>query len=136
MVVLIQMVMELKIQKMHALMLLVLAKFNGCPDTDGDGFPDKEDLCPTVAGLEQFNGCPDTDGDGVMDSMDKCPNEAGSIDNEGCPVLDTDGDGIVDSMDKCPTIPGVAVNDGCPVVTEEVQKQITDLGKSDFLYSK
>jgi len=109
-----------------------LAEFNGCPDTDGDGFPDKEDLCPTVAGLEQFNGCPDTDGDGVMDSMDKCPNEAGPIDNEGCPVLDTDGDGIVDSMDKCPNIPGVAANDGCPMVTEEVQKQITDLARAIF----
>ncbi|MCD6543472.1 MAG: OmpA family protein [Flavobacteriaceae bacterium] len=109
-----------------------LAKFNGCPDTDGDGFPDKEDLCPTVAGLEQFNGCPDTDGDGVMDSMDKCPNEAGTIDNEGCPVLDTDGDGIVDAMDNCPNIAGVASNNGCPIVTEEVQKQITDLARAIF----
>jgi len=67
-----------------------------------------------------------------MDSMDKCPNEAGSIDNEGCPVLDTDGDGIVDSMDKCPNIRGVASNNGCPMVTEEVQKQITDLARAIF----
>lgn len=109
-----------------------LAKFNGCPDTDGDGFPDKEDMCPDVAGLEQFNGCPDTDGDGVMDSMDKCPNEAGPIDNEGCPVLDADGDGVVDSMDNCPNIPGVASNNGCPIVTEEVQKQISDLARAIF----
>jgi len=67
-----------------------------------------------------------------MDSMDKCPNEAGSIDNEGCPVLDADGDGIVDSMDKCPNIPGVASNNGCPMVTEEVQKEITDLARSIY----
>ncbi len=109
-----------------------LAKFNGCADTDGDGFPDNEDLCPTVAGLEQFNGCPDTDGDGVMDSMDKCPNEVGTIDNEGCPVLDTDGDGIADSIDNCPNISGVASNNGCPMVTEEVQKQITDLARAIY----
>ncbi len=109
-----------------------LAKFNGCPDKDGDGFPDKEDLCPDVAGLEQFNGCPDTDGDGVMDSKDKCPNEAGPIENEGCPVIDTDGDGIADKDDKCPNVSGVAENYGCPLVTEEVQKQITDLARAIY----
>jgi len=27
-------------------------------DTDGDGIPDSEDLCPEVPGLEEFNGCP------------------------------------------------------------------------------
>jgi long-chain fatty acid transport protein len=109
-----------------------LAEFNGCPDSDGDGFPDKEDLCPDVAGLEQFNGCPDTDGDGVMDSKDECPNEAGPIENKGCPVIDTDGDGIADKDDKCPNVFGVAENYGCPMVTEEVQKQITDLARAIY----
>jgi len=109
-----------------------LAKFNGCPDTDGDGFTDKEDLCPDVAGLEQFNGCPDTDGDGVMDSKDECPNEAGPIENKGCPVIDTDGDGVADKDDKCPNVAGVAENYGCPMVTEEVQKQITDLARAIY----
>jgi long-chain fatty acid transport protein len=109
-----------------------LAKFNGCPDSDGDGFPDKEDLCPDVAGLEQFNGCPDTDGDGVMDSKDECPNEAGPIENKGCPVIDSDGDGVADKDDKCPNVIGVAENYGCPLVTEEVQKQITDLARAIY----
>jgi len=109
-----------------------LAALNGCPDSDGDGFSDKEDLCPEVAGLEQFNGCPDTDGDGVMDSKDECPNEAGLIDNNGCPLVDTDGDGIVDKNDNCPNIAGSAENNGCPVVTEEVQKEITDLARAIY----
>ncbi len=109
-----------------------LAALNGCPDTDGDGFTDKEDLCPKVAGLEQFNGCPDTDGDGVMDSKDKCPNEVGPIENQGCPVVDSDGDGVADKDDKCPNVAGVAANYGCPLVTEEIQKQITDLARAIY----
>ena len=109
-----------------------LAKFNGCPDSDGDGFIDSEDMCPNEAGLEQFNGCPDTDGDGVMDSQDACPNEAGPIENKGCPVKDTDGDGVPDDQDKCPNVVGSSSNYGCPVVTEEVQKQITDLARAIY----
>ena len=109
-----------------------LAALNGCPDSDGDGFSDKEDLCPEVAGLEQFNGCPDTDGDGVMDSKDNCPNEAGLIENNGCPLTDVDGDGIADKNDNCPNIAGPAENNGCPIVTEEVQKEITDLARAIY----
>jgi hypothetical protein len=33
----------------------VIAKFNGCPDTDGDGVSDKDDGCPTVAGLARIS---------------------------------------------------------------------------------
>ncbi len=109
-----------------------LTEFNGCPDSDNDGFPDNVDLCPDVAGLEQFNGCPDTDGDGVMDSKDACPNEAGPIENKGCPVKDADGDGVPDDQDKCPNVAGASSNYGCPVVTEEVQKQITDLARAIY----
>jgi hypothetical protein len=32
----------------------------------------KDDACPEVAGLK-FNGCPDTDGDGIIDGNDACP---------------------------------------------------------------
>ncbi len=109
-----------------------LAKFNGCPDSDGDGFIDAEDMCPNEAGLEQFNGCPDTDGDGVMDSKDACPNEAGPVENKGCPVQDADGDGVPDDQDKCPNVVGSVSNFGCPAVTEEVQKQITDLARAIY----
>jgi outer membrane protein OmpA-like peptidoglycan-associated protein len=34
------------------------AKFNGCPDTDGDGIADKDDKCPAVPGLARYKGCP------------------------------------------------------------------------------
>jgi outer membrane protein OmpA-like peptidoglycan-associated protein len=48
---------------------------------------DKEDACPTVAGLAAFKGCPDTDGDGITDAEDKCPTVAGTIANKGCPEM-------------------------------------------------
>ncbi len=109
-----------------------LPALNGCPDSDGDGFSDKEDLCPEVAGLEAFNGCPDTDGDGVMDSKDACPNEAGLIENKGCPMKDSDGDGVADDKDLCPNFLGTVANNGCPEVTEEVQKEITELARAIY----
>lgn len=84
----------------------------GAKDTDGDGIYDKDDLCPTVAGLPQFKGCPDTDGDGIEDSKDGCPNEAGTVEMNGCP--DRDGDGIADKDDACPDEKGLAAFNGCP----------------------
>ncbi|GIS21799.1 MAG: hypothetical protein CM15mP122_3050 [Bacteroidota bacterium] len=42
-----------------------LKKYEGCPDTDGDGIIDKDDKCPEVKGLEEFNGCLDSDNDGI-----------------------------------------------------------------------
>lgn len=53
------------------------------PDTDKDGVPDENDLCPDVAGLPEYAGCTDTDGDGTPDSLDKCPNQKGT--DNGCP---------------------------------------------------
>ena len=89
-----------------------LEQFGGCPDTDGDGIPDKEDECPTVKGLAQFHGCPDTDGDGIADKDDACPTVKGLAQFQGCP--DTDGDGIPDKDDACPTVKGLAQYHGCP----------------------
>jgi len=109
-----------------------LAALNGCPDRDGDGVADKDDACPDVKGLAALNGCPDADGDGVADKDDECPNVAGPAENKGCPWPDTDGDGVLDKDDKCPSIVGPAENDGCPVVTEEVQKEITDLARAIY----
>ena len=71
-------------------------------DSDQDGIPDEEDLCPGVAGLLKFYGCPDTDGDGIEDSKDKCPDLAGVAAFGGCP--DSDGDGIQDTEDECPQL--------------------------------
>lgn len=89
-----------------------LEQFGGCPDTDGDGIPDKEDECPTIKGLAQFHGCPDTDGDGIADKDDACPTVKGLAQFQGCP--DTDGDGIPDKDDACPTVKGLAQYHGCP----------------------
>ena len=86
--------------------------FNGCPDTDGDGLEDRKDQCPNIAGTKELQGCPDTDADGVTDDKDPCPQVAGTI--HGCP--DTDGDGIADNEDKCPDEKGSRETDGCPAI--------------------
>jgi len=100
-------------------------------DTDKDSIPDKDDKCPTVAGLVRYMGCPipDTDGDGVNDEMDKCVNVAGLERYAGCPIPDTDGDGMNDEVDKCPKVAGLAKYNGCPIpdtdndgINDEVDK--------------
>ncbi len=97
-------------------------------DRDGDGIPDREDLCPDEPedkdGFQDEDGCPDPDNDldGIPDKDDKCPNEAedrdGYQDADGCPDVDDDGDGIPDVLDKCPKEPedkdGYQDADGCP----------------------
>ena len=100
----------------------------GGVDTDGDGIPDAQDLCPTEPedkdGFDDEDGCPDPDNDqdGIPDKLDKCPNEPedkdGFQDDDGCPEVDNDGDGIPDAQDKCPNDPedkdGFQDDDGCP----------------------
>lgn len=98
-------------------------------DSDGDGIPDYDDMCPNSAedfdGFEDEDGCPDldNDGDGIIDELDSCPDEAedfdGIDDADGCPELDDqDGDGILDMNDQCVTEPedfdGFEDGDGCP----------------------
>ena len=86
-------------------------------DTDGDGVPDIDDLCPEVPGPASNHGCPvmsDRDGDGVPDDIDRCPDQPGPKENFGCPWGDRDGDGVLDNVDKCPDVPGPVENAGCP----------------------
>ncbi|MCA9541219.1 MAG: OmpA family protein [Myxococcales bacterium] len=104
-------------------------------DTDGDGLPDVDDLCPTAAedldGYADGDGCPDDDddGDGVADAADACPRVAGDA-PDGCPKVgpDADGDGIGDADDDCPlepeTIDGVRDADGCPELVAEADLHI------------
>ena len=84
-------------------------------DTDKDGTPDKQDICPKIAGPASTWGCPDKDSDGVADVEDKCPDLAGTNKYNGCPVPDTDKDGINDESDKCPEMPGTSKYGGCPM---------------------
>src|SRR5262249_34990674 len=75
----------------------------GGPDADRDGVPDAEDLCPKDAGTAK--GCPDADKDGVPDAQDLCPGakpgEKPDPAKPGCP-LDSDNDGVPDAEDLCP----------------------------------
>ncbi len=99
-------------------------------DKDGDTIEDKDDACPTVAGVKdpdpKKNGCPvvkpkDKDGDGIVDDEDACPEVAGVKNDDpkknGCPS-DRDSDGIADIDDACVEVAGVKNDDpkknGCP----------------------
>jgi outer membrane protein OmpA-like peptidoglycan-associated protein len=86
-------------------------------DSDGDGIPDVDDLCPDVPGPAERRGCPlftDRDGDGVADDVDRCPELPGPKENFGCPWPDRDGDRVADKDDRCPDEPGSPDNHGCP----------------------
>jgi OmpA-OmpF porin, OOP family len=86
-------------------------------DTDKDGIPDKDDMCPLQPGVAKYHGCPvpDTDHDGIDDEHDSCKTIPGVARYNGCPVPDTDHDGIDDEHDSCKTVPGVAKYHGCPI---------------------
>jgi outer membrane protein OmpA-like peptidoglycan-associated protein len=100
-------------------------------DTDQDGIPDADDMCPHEGGdvvrvHGKFYGCPkrDSDGDGIPDHLDACPDLPGVASQDpklnGCPDPDRDHDGIPNEKDKCPDQPetynGFQDEDGCPDV--------------------
>lgn len=104
----------------------------GVKDTDFDGVPDKDDLCPnTQRGvIVDETGCPvDSDNDGVPDGLDACPNtpQGAMVDERGCP-MDSDNDGVYDGIDRCPNTPaGVQVDEtGCPIPEPEPAKTCLD----------
>ena len=87
-----------------------------CPnadgDDDGDGVPNKSDLCPgtPVCALIDFDGCPfDADMDNVFDGCDNCPDNPDKAEPGvcGCDLSDDDfdHDGIVNCLDGCPENP-------------------------------
>jgi hypothetical protein len=73
------------------------AAIDGPPgDTDGDGFPDVSDNCPSVPNPDQR----DHDGDGHGDVCDRCPHLFDLADPDG------DGDGVGDACDPRPATAG------------------------------
>jgi hypothetical protein len=116
---------------------------NGCPsitaqDSDGDGYLNEMDNCPTVfgkyfgpTGYSSDDGCPinryeDMDGDGIPNAFyfdqdnlfayDVCEATPGVISYGGCP-LDTDFDGIGDTTDACDNEKGPISQNGCGPIT-------------------
>ncbi len=110
-------------------------------DSDGDGFSDAVDNCPSIANANQQ----DSDGDGVGNVCDGCPTDPAKIaaGQCGCGVAETDsdGDGTPNCIDGCPSDPakitagqcgcgvadvdsdgdGVAnCNDGCPTDANKI----------------
>lgn len=93
--------------------VIVLSAHAQTPDSDSDGVPDGQDVCPTAKANTQrpntdpYYGCPDSDIDGVVDLIDPCPTQTGMTGGNGCPLKenDRDGDGAPDDKDKCPDTP-------------------------------
>ncbi len=100
----------------------------GGRDRDGDGIPDRRDLCPREPEdrdrFQDADGCPDLDNDedGIPDDVDLAPMDPedfdGWQDEDGLPEPDNDGDGILDRYDACPDeaedLDGYKDGDGCP----------------------
>lgn len=94
----------------------------GCAggDSDGDGWLNSCDTCPTAANPLQE----DSDLDGVGDACDACPGFDDAVDSDGdgaadgcdiCPSDspdDTDGDDVCDSLDRCPGFSDAFDGDG------------------------
>ncbi|MGB0714754.1 MAG: right-handed parallel beta-helix repeat-containing protein, partial [Phycisphaerae bacterium] len=92
-------------------------------DTDGDGYYDTQDNCPSI-----YNpGQEDNDMDGAGNACDNCPTPVSNPDQS-----DIDGDGVGDLCDLCPTIYNPLqedvdddqvgdVCDNCPFVQQDNQ---------------
>jgi len=63
-------------------------KYGGCkiPDADSDWLNDEIDKCPNEFS-KCCGGCPDSDNDGVPDKDDDCDDVAGDANNRGCPNI-------------------------------------------------
>lgn len=83
----------------------------GDPDSDGDGVPDADDVCPG------FDDNLDADADSIPDGCDICPGFDDTADADGDAIpdgceADSDGDGVIDDNDVCPGFDDKADVDG------------------------
>ncbi|TXH49953.1 MAG: hypothetical protein E6Q87_03830, partial [Cellvibrionales bacterium] len=82
---------------------MMLARFHGEVDTDGDGVPDTEDAFPNDAAAAV-----DADGDGDTDAWLPNNPSACTADAPVCDALfrddDNDGDGVSNTVDNCPQV--------------------------------
>ena len=86
-------------------------------DSDGDGFRDPFDNCPSMANASQA----DADGDGIGDACDNAPNVANPS------QTDTDGDGLGDAADIDDDNDGCEdTNDAFPLDPSECSDNDTD----------
>ncbi len=103
----------------------VTAQQDPLRDTDGDGTPDIEDNCPSVANPDQT----DSDGDNRGDACDEVCNASD---------VDSDHDGTPDNCDLCPTVPTAGQHDedsdgigdecdNCPATANATQSAMDDL---------
>lgn len=73
------------------------------PDSDGDGVPDDDDVCPMTPDEDQI----DSDGDGAGDACDECENDPEKTAPGACgcghPDTDSDGDGVADCNEAADT---------------------------------
>ena len=111
------------------------------PDGDGDGVPDADDNCPTLANGDQV----DFDDDGAGDACDDDDDNDGVLDvDDAFPLdptehTDTDGDGVGDNSDPCPLDdPNDGDGDGicssadlCPTVSDPDQADFDGDGLGD-----
>jgi MYXO-CTERM domain-containing protein len=108
---------------------------NTGPDSDGDGYADDWDNCPSTVNPDQAdadddetgNMCTDdNDGDGVLDEDDNCPNSANAE------QMDTDGDGAGDACDPDIDDDGLENEaDNCPAVANPSQRDFNGDGEGD-----